>query len=263
MTIKAVFFDIDGTLVSFATHTIPTSAVDAIARAKQQGIRIYIATGRPVAIINSIDTIRHLVDGYITFNGAYTFVGNQDVIVSPIPQNEVGIMLDDARRRDYTVLVCGKRRIAIYNHHEIFDEIFVRGMGITNIDPQLTVGQLGDEPILQLTPFFSEADERKILPQMPGSISARWNPRFTDITARGADKGSALRLLAQHEGLDLSECATFGDGGNDLSMLHAAGTGVAMGNANDTVKAAADCVTDAVDEDGILNAFIRLGILAG
>ena len=46
-------------------------------------------------------------------------------------------------------------------------------------------------------------------------------------------------------------------------MLHAAGTGVAMGNANDTVKAAADCVTDAVDEDGILNAFIRLGILAG
>ncbi|GAB6982892.1 Cof-type HAD-IIB family hydrolase [Prevotella dentasini] len=262
MAIKAAFFDIDGTLVSFSTHTVPASTADALARAKQQGLRIYIATGRPVAIINNIGPVRHLVDGYITFNGAYTFVGGRDVVVRPIPRRDVEAMLADARRRDYTVLVCGKHRIAVCNHHEVFDEIFVRGLGVTNIDTGLTPDQLGDEPILQLTPFFTEADEREILPLMPGSISARWNPRFTDITARGADKGSALRLLAGHEGLKLSECIAFGDGGNDLSILRAAGVGIAMGNATDAVKEAADYVTDSVDEDGIRNALLRLGVLS-
>lgn len=66
MAIKAAFFDIDGTLVSFKTHQIPASTIKAIEQAKEQGVKIFISTGRPVAIINNIDTIRHLIDGYIT-----------------------------------------------------------------------------------------------------------------------------------------------------------------------------------------------------
>ena len=75
--IKAIFFDIDGTLVSFKTHRIPQSTIDAIVQAKMQGIKIYISTGRPFPLINNIDGIKHLVDGYITANGAYCFVGNK------------------------------------------------------------------------------------------------------------------------------------------------------------------------------------------
>ena len=55
--IKALFFDIDGTLVSMKTHTIPTSAVESIAQAKRKGVQVFIATGRPYAIINNIDSI--------------------------------------------------------------------------------------------------------------------------------------------------------------------------------------------------------------
>lgn len=80
-------------------------------------------------------------------------------------------------------------------------------------------------------------------------------PQFTDITRSGADKGNALRMLAAHEGLDISECIAFGDGGNDISILRAAGIGVAMGNAADGVKASADYVTTHIDDDGIANAF--------
>jgi len=50
--IKALFFDIDGTLVSFDTHAIPETTIEAIAAAKAKGIRIFIATGRPAVIIN-------------------------------------------------------------------------------------------------------------------------------------------------------------------------------------------------------------------
>ena len=68
--IKALFFDIDGTLVSFQTHRIPQSTVEALEKAKQNGVNIYISTGRPIILITNLGQIEHLIDGYITTNGA-------------------------------------------------------------------------------------------------------------------------------------------------------------------------------------------------
>lgn len=64
--IKALFFDIDGTLVSFRTHKIPQSTVDALENAKRNGVAVYISTGRPIMLINNLGQIEHLIDGYIT-----------------------------------------------------------------------------------------------------------------------------------------------------------------------------------------------------
>ena len=74
--IKALFFDIDGTLVSFKTHEIPVSTIEALTAAKAKGIHIFISTGRPRVIINNLSALqeRNLIDGYITMNGAYCFV---------------------------------------------------------------------------------------------------------------------------------------------------------------------------------------------
>lgn len=253
--IRAAFFDIDGTLVSFKTHKIPQSAVDAIRAFHDRGGRVYISTGRPIAIVTNIGQISDIVDGYITFNGAYTFVGNDDINIDAIPDSDVQVMLKDADLNGYPVIVCGKRDLVVYNYHEIFDEVFVDELGVTNIDINKRISALQGQPILQLTPFFRLDAEKEVMPRMPHCISARWNPQFTDITRRGADKGNALRMLAAHEGLDISECIAFGDGGNDISILRAAGIGVAMGNAADGVKASADYVTTHIDDDGIANAF--------
>jgi hydroxymethylpyrimidine pyrophosphatase-like HAD family hydrolase len=68
-------------------------------------------------------------------------------------------------------------------------------------------------------------------------------------------------MMAEAEGLDVSECMAFGDGGNDISILKAAGIGVAMCNAADDVKAAADYVTTHVDDNGIANALRHYGAI--
>ena len=89
--IKALFFDIDGTLVSFNTHEIPSSTLAAIAEAKAKGIKIFIATGRPKAIINNLTALqeRELIDGYITMNGGYCFVGDEVIYKHSIPVQDV------------------------------------------------------------------------------------------------------------------------------------------------------------------------------
>lgn len=50
---KALFFDIDGTLVSFKTHAIPASTIEALKRAKANGVKIYISTGRPFCLLTT------------------------------------------------------------------------------------------------------------------------------------------------------------------------------------------------------------------
>jgi Cof subfamily protein (haloacid dehalogenase superfamily) len=89
---------------------------------------------------------------------------------------------------------------------------------------------------------------------IPSCTSGRWHPAFTDITAKGADKGEGILTMANYLDLDPQYTISFGDGGNDASMIKAAGIGVAMGNALESLKQVADYTTTSVDEDGVLNA---------
>ena len=82
----------------------------------------------------------------------------------------------------------------------------------------------------------------------------RWHPAFVDVTAKGNTKQKGIDEIIRHFGIRLEDTIAFGDGGNDISMLRHAGIGIAMGNAADHVKAAADYVTDTVDNDGIAKA---------
>ncbi len=90
--------------------------------------------------------------------------------------------------------------------------------------------------------------------RIPGCTSGRWHPAFTDITAKGADKGEGIKAMAEYCGFDAQNTIAFGDGGNDASMIKAAGIGIAMGNALESLKQEADYTTTSVDDDGILNA---------
>ena len=91
--------------------------------------------------------------------------------------------------------------------------------------------------------------------------SSRWHPMFADINRRGVSKRSGIDHLLEYYGIPLDQTMAFGDGGNDIQMLEHVHLGVAMGNAVDSAKQAADYVTDPVDDDGISNALYRLGVL--
>lgn len=250
-------FDIDGTLVSFQTHEIPVSAVEALAAAKAEGHRIFIATGRPRIIISNLGALqeRGLIDGYITMNGAYCFVGDEVIYKSPIPVTDVRTLTDYCAKRDIPCIVVGENDICACQPDERVQEVFYEHLKVTVPIPtrQLPDAVEGKE-IYQLTPFLVESQEREVSPYTPNCEMGRWHPAFVDVTAKGNTKQKGIDEIIRHFGIRLEDTIAFGDGGNDISMLRHAGIGIAMGNAADHVKAAADYVTDTVDNDGIAKA---------
>ena len=250
----ALFFDIDGTLVSFKTHQIPDSTIQALTLAKEAGHKVFIATGRPPIIITNLGAIEHLIDGYVTINGALCFVGDEVVKCKEIPNETARFVAKDALEKNYGLIMVGEKDVAVLDPQGEVDKIFRQEICVENLNQGKPVEEVLKQRIFQLTPFFSEEYEKEMMTLLPDCTVGRWHPAFTDITAKGADKGEGILAMTEHLGLNPQHTMAFGDGGNDSSMIRTAGIGVAMGNALDSLKQEADYVTSSVDEDGILKA---------
>ena len=262
MATKALFFDVDGTLVSFKTHLIPDSTVEALTQAKERGVKIFIATGRPTQFITNLGQIEHLVDGWVTTNGANCFIGDNTIRRKVFSREEVMKLLDYSDVEGFPTIIVGSKDIAVHNYCKHVDDIFRQGLGVVDIDfSRYDITDLEGQDILQLTPFCSSEQEAYIVPRMGQCISGRWCNEFTDITVKGADKGEGVAAMAEYIGIDISETMAFGDGGNDNTMIARAGIGIAMGNANEKTKLIADYITDHIDENGVSNALLHFGVI--
>ena len=256
--IKAVFFDIDGTLVSFQTHTLPASAWDALRKLKENGVLLFIATGRAkdgLAVLEDFP-----FDGYITLNGQYCFTGDGTVLYeNTIRRDDLEVLLHEMEEHPAP---CGfvRRDDKVFNYRdERVDEVHA----ITRNDahPAGDVSAILDDPVYQVMVFIDEQEEERLLGKLKNCTSARWYPTFCDISPLGGTKVKGIDILLDHFGISLSETMAFGDGGNDRQMLEHVHTAVVMGSASDDLKALADYVTDDVDHDGIYNAFVHYGMI--
>ena len=259
--IKALFFDIDGILVSFKTHTIPDSTIQALTAAKSKGIEIYISTGRPYPLINNISAIEHLIDGYITANGAYCFIGNNIISCSPIPIEEVDFILKKSEAMNFACMVVGEKDYSTIHPNQKAELMFKEMLNVSDIGSTPPISKVLQQPILQLTPLITEAQEIQLKSSLQHIESSRWCAEFADFTAKGVNKAKGLQEITRYKRFELSETMAFGDGGNDLAILKTAGIGIAMGNANSMVKEASDYSTLSIDEDGIYHALKHWNII--
>lgn len=255
--IKALFFDIDGTLVSFKTHTIPSSTIDAINQAKQKGLKVFISTGRPKVIINNLGPLKF--DGFITMNGAYCFIGDEVIYKNSIPREDVEAVIKQVENNNLTSVFVTKDNMKVANPSDLSTE-FSKDLAIPQL-PNVSIEEILKQEIFQISPFITEEQETDFMKLLPGCASNRWHPTFTDIVAKGNGKQRGIDEIISRIRIKLEETMAFGDGGNDISMLRHAAIGVAMGNARDQVKAAADYVTDTVDNDGIWKAFKHFNLI--
>lgn len=276
MMTRALFFDIDGTLVSFQTHRIPESTVEGLRKARENGYMIFIATGRPFVIMNNIPEIqgKGLIDGYITMNGAYCFKGDpvfgngrslldQSIKVlhkKAIRTSDVMAAAMFCKGKNLPCIFVEESRMSVCNQDEMVRKIFYEHLNVTSL-PEADFNTFDRLEIFQISPFIDKTLETELMAGLKECEPGRWHPSFMDITAYGNTKSAGLDIIAREFSLDMKEIMAFGDGGNDISMLMQAGTGVAMGNASENVRKAADYITNDVDEDGIYNALKKFNII--
>lgn len=257
---KAVFFDVDGTLLSFRTHQVPPSTEEAIGLLKKKGIKVFVSTGRS---INSLDTIRHLgFDGYITFNGGYCVDGDgQTLYRKTMHEADIAALLAHAdEHRDFCFSFMSERAVTINRVTPPVADMY----RMLNLEtpPLGEYSGMDIGSVLQANVFIQAEEEPAFMQTvMPNSVATRWTPLFADVNPQGQSKRVGVDIFCEQLGIDPAATVAFGDGGNDVTMLQHCGVGVAMGNAVDSLKEVADYVTDEVDQDGVYNALRHLGIL--
>ncbi|MGO3162876.1 MAG: Cof-type HAD-IIB family hydrolase [Sphingobacteriaceae bacterium] len=258
-TIKAVFFDIDGTLMSFKTHQVPATTVEAIRTIQSKGIKTILATGRS---INSIDHVKFLdFDGYITFNGGYCLNRDSEVLYrQTIDAEDIQAVLDYTKTRPLSFSFMSEKEITI---HDVTPEIAGMYAHLNlPVPPLVDMERVDIASILQTNIFIGPEEEKIFMKEvMPNSIASRWTPLFADVNPGGLSKKVGIDIFCKYFGIDRDHTMAFGDGGNDITMLQQVGLGVAMGNANSEVKAVADFVTQEVDDNGIEYALQYFGII--
>lgn len=257
--IKAVFFDIDGTLVSFKTHQVPQSTIDALDVLRKKGIKVFISTGRQLHSINNLGTLEF--DGYITLNGSRCYAEkNRLIFEQAIPDEDIRSLIEYQNTVEQfpCVYVMDNETLLNYKNEDV-DRLFA----LLNF-PEPPIGDvsyLQGKTVYQLIAFFTVEQESCIMASMPHCRATRWNPLFSDVVPSNSNKAIGIDHIIRHYGISLDETMAFGDGGNDKEMLQHAGIGVAMGNSLADVQAVADYVTTSVDEDGVSHALKHFGLI--
>ena len=259
LNIKAVFFDIDGTLISFKNNRIPESTQNAIISLREKGIKVIVATGRS---INSLDHIRHITfDGFITFNGTYCVTAEGTVMYKKyIDSGDVKNLVNYAQNFPLSYSLMYEDKVEI---NDATPEVVGMYAHINlPVPPVHDQNNIDTDHVLQANIFLRPENEKVFMESiMPNSSSSRWTPLFADVNRGGITKSTGIKHFCEYFNIEVSQTMAFGDGGNDIEMLKFTKIGVAMGNANDLVKNVADYITEDVDNHGIESALIHFGIL--
>lgn len=258
--IESLFFDIDGTLVSFKTHQVPESTKRAIRELRAKGVKVFVATGRMLSMLEVLSDIEF--DGFITYNGGCCVDGNLNEIFShPIPVGQLKALEEHLKSDHFPVSYMRKDGMYVNELAQIVRNVAEH----VNVEPPIVMepAEVIKEPVYQLCIYLE--DDEKLQQILKGvltdCISNRWISWFADVNVKGVTKQLGIDKILEHFGLPLETSMAFGDAGNDIPMIKHAAIGVAMGNSSEQVKQIADYVTADVDDDGVYKALQYFGLL--
>lgn len=255
---EIIFFDIDGTILPIGERAIHAPVVEALHALHGQGIRLFVATGRaPFALPPCLSGLPF--DGAICFNGAYCYDGGGLIHAEPMNREDIHTVIRNAGALGYPVTVAtATRQGANFYQKNLADYIAFAPLPYDIVDDY---DRLQDEPVFQLMVGAIEAHDALLVRGAPHVKTARWWDRAVDIIPAHWGKARGIERVLAHYGIPIEASMAFGDGGNDADMLAFVGMGVALGNASEAAKEAADYVTDPCERDGVVSALRRFGVI--
>lgn len=268
MNYKLIAFDLDGTLLDEEKH-VPEENNLALREAAERGVLLVPATGRilrgiPEEVLR-LPSLRY----FILSNGAavYDAQERRTVARGDIPL-DLTLRIMEFLDTQPVLYDCYQNDMG-YMSRDMFERMepyfvnepqFLKLMHVLRVpvpDLKQTLRERG-EPVQKIQFFYRPEDSERRLemlrdfsayfPEICATASVSNNVELNSVHA---GKGNALRALCAALGIDTAQTLAFGDGINDISLLQSAGRGVAMANAQEAVKAAADAVCESNEAAGV------------
>ena len=261
---KALFFDLDGTLLD-SDKRIPASAVEALRAARAKGVKVFVCTGRSLRVEKMLGwtTEMTLFDGGVYCNGACICLDGETRYAFIDPDAVRAVIDEVSRYPEVHMSLNGEGADHAFNFDPPDSMMGPWGITPENIHP------LDDEAVSHCTKmlvFYRELVNsvrplpEELYPRLVESCGDRATMYLTDqgatiqIVSRESSKRAGIERVRRALGIEPEELAVFGDDLNDLEMIRAYPVSVAMGNAVDAVKAAAKHVTLENDCGGVAHA---------
>lgn len=252
-----VFFDLDGTLLN-EDKQIQPAVVDAVRKLTESGVLVGIATGRAPFLIGDIR--RQLgIDTYVTFNGQYVVQGERVIHKNPLESQELEKLDQAAKTNGHPMVFLNDLEMRA-NKGE--DQDIAKSLTDLKAEyPPVDPGFYRSRDIYQALLFCRSPEEGMYEDRRNHFQFIRWHDFSVDVLPATGSKALGIERILHHVGVKRENTYAFGDGLNDIEMLKFVGTGVAMGNAFEATKRAADWVTDDVSEDGVASGLRKLKLL--
>jgi Cof subfamily protein (haloacid dehalogenase superfamily) len=278
MTRKYIFLDIDGTLFSQELGATPASADDALKKARANGHRIFLCTGRSLAENSSY--LNYAVDGFILGAGTMVYANGKRIYDNPIPKADVTRIKKRIQKAGlgYSLeggvgVYCdpkGYERLLWYfsggskDHAEQVKKamdncVYPEKFGSEDSDNIYKICALGYAWDKEYTNLKGMLEEPYILTksvEMPDGIFS-----CGEISNGNITKATGIEKVLEYFNAETFDAIGIGDSANDIPMLKTCGIGIAMGSGAQEAKDAADYVTTGILDDGIRNAFLHFGLI--
>lgn len=262
MKYKLLVLDLDGTLTN-SKKEITQQTKDTLIKAQEAGLKVVLASGRPTygvaPLANELELQKY--EGYIlAYNGGEIIDWETRKLMyeKQLDSDLLPYLYRCAKENDFAIVTYENEYVLTEKPDDeyVLKEALLNVMKIKKVDNFLEAVK---HPIIKCLivgePTRLAQLEKEMYEKLKDRMGVfRSEPYFLELVPKGIDKAQSLSVLLEEIGMTKGEMIAIGDGFNDLSMIQYAGLGIAMKNAQDVVKQAADFITLSNDEDGVAYA---------
>ncbi len=258
-----LFFDIDGTIWNYKNE-IPQSTIEAIRRARKNGHKCFLNSGRSRAFIYNENLLGIGFDGIVSACGTMIEHEGNVIYNRLIPKEDAIRTVETVRKYGFKAILEGPKHLYMERSDfegDMYGEKVIAEMGSNLRGIDECWGEWEIEKLSCATEV-SEDERKKCYDELSDLYHYMIHNDFVvEMVPKGFDKGTGIEKVCELLGEIIEDTFAFGDSINDREMLIAAGVGVAMGNYRGDTASFADYVTTDLEKDGIYNALMHFGLI--
>ena len=259
--IKAIFIDFDWTIYDHKSHSIPKSCIDALNKAKQNGVKVFLNSARTYYSLLGMEIVKLVdFDAFGVINGCASFTKDKLLHAHFLEQDDASevIKICEANHLSYlistlenTYIKANKNDPCVKRFYEVFSENYPLDISLYNKKDKLIAIQV----------FFEEDKDHLFNNLKSDIVLHRFFDTVVEFNKIENHKKDATKAIMEHYNLNKDECMAIGDDLNDIDMFHSVKYSVCMGNGNELAKENASYITKSIEDDGIYHALIHFKVI--